>query len=133
VTSQNLETVRTFIACVNAEELDAALSVVAPDAELDWSRSEAPDGGTHQGHEAWRAWMSSRWEGLNGAQFEVAELIDLPHDRALLVAHMRGTGRASGLEIAALGAGVVSLDQGKITRITLYQSKDEALAALGLQ
>jgi len=129
--SENLDTIRRFLTFVNAQELDAALALVAPDAELDWSRSEAPDGGIFAGGDTWRNWMTSRWEGLDGARFELAELIDFPPDRAIIVAHMRATGRSSGVEIGALGASVVTLRNGKIAGITLYQSKADALDALG--
>lgn len=122
-----------FLQLVNDQELDLALAMVASDALLDWSRSEAPDGGLHSGHEAWRAWMSSRWEGLTGATFETRQLIDLPPDRVVIVANMRGTGRASGLEIEALGAGVMEVRDGVLARITLFQTRDEALRAVGLQ
>jgi len=128
---ENVELVERFIARINAKQMDAALSEVDPDAVLDWSRSEAPDGGIHRGHDAWRGWMISRWEGLSGARFDTDELIDLPPDRVILVAYMRGVGRASGLEAEGLGASIVCVRDGSITEITLYQSRDDALEAAG--
>jgi ketosteroid isomerase-like protein len=128
----NVELVERFLARVNADELDAALLEVAPDAVLDWSRSEAPDGGVHRGHEAWRGWMDSRREGLSEARFETSELVDLPPERVLVVAYMRGVGRASGFPAVALGAAIVGVRDGTITAITLFQSRAEAMRAAGL-
>ena len=105
-----------------------------PAAVLDWSRSEAPDGGIYRGRERVAgSWMSSRWEGLTGATFVTRELIEVPPGRVLVVANMRGTGRASGLEIEALGASVVEVRDGSLVRITLFQTKGEALQAVGLE
>jgi len=58
--------------------------------------------------------------------------VDLGADRVLLVAHMRGRGRASGVQTQGLGAAVITLLDGRITGLRLYQSRREAMAALGL-
>ncbi len=128
---ENVELVERFLDRVNANELDLALSYLDPDAVLDWSRSEAPDSGIHRGREAWRQWISSRREQLSGARFDAEELIDLPPDRVVLVAYMRGVGRASGLEAEGLGASIIRVRDGSLTEITLFQSKDEALEEAG--
>jgi ketosteroid isomerase-like protein len=131
MSQENVETVREFLALVN-EDLDAALTRLVPNATLDWSRSDAPDGGLHVGRDAWRDWMSSRAESLSDARFEATELIDVPPDRVVLVAYMRGTGKASGVETQGLGAAVVTVDDHRLARLTLYQSRAEALKAVGL-
>src|SRR3954462_22707 len=105
MSQENVKTVQMFMSLL-AEDVDAALNLVLPDAALDWSRSEAPDRGVHVGHDAWRSWMSGRAESLRGARFEVTELLDVPPDRVVLVAYMRGTGRASGVETEGLGGAV---------------------------
>jgi ketosteroid isomerase-like protein len=131
MSQENVETVREFVALF-AEDPDAALKLVLPDATLDWSRSEAPDSGVHVGHDAWRSWMSGRAESLNDARFDVTELIDVPPDRVVVVAYMRGTGRASGIETEGLGGAVVTLLDDRLARITLYQTRGQALTAVGL-
>lgn len=103
MSESNVEVVRRLIELVNDGQLDAAVRGLAPDATLDWSESEAPDGGVYLGPQAWSEWMSGRSAELVGAHFDVTELVELPPDRVLLVAYMRGRGRASGLEIEALG------------------------------
>jgi ketosteroid isomerase-like protein len=131
MSQENMETVRKFMALV-AEDFDASQELLLPDATLDWSRSEAPDHGVHVGHDAWRSWLSGRAESLSDARFEVTELIDVPPDRVVLVAYMRGTGRASGVETEGRGAAVVALQDERLARITLYQTRGEALKAVGL-
>ncbi len=130
---ENAEIVRRFIGLVNDQELPAALALLAPGAELDWTDSEAPDSGRYQGPEQWSRWITGRWEGLGDATFEETELREVAPGKVLIVANMRGRGRASGLEIAALAAAVITLAEGLITGLRLYQSRDEALQALALE
>jgi ketosteroid isomerase-like protein len=133
VSQENVDTVTRFLALVNAQDVDSAMLLVAPDAELDWSRSEAPDGGVHVGRDAWTEWIAGRTEALSGTRFEASDVVDAPPDRVVLVAHMRGTGRLSGLALDALAAAVITLRSGQLTRLTLYQTRREALEAAGLQ
>jgi ketosteroid isomerase-like protein len=133
VSEENTEIVRRLITRVNAENLDAAFSDVAPGAELDWSASEAPDSGVYRGVEEWGRWFAGRREGLADARFDVTEVMDLPPDRVLVEAHMRGRGRASGAQIEALGATVWTIRDGRVTSATLYQTKEQALKAVGME
>ena len=129
--SENVEIVRRFLTSVNDDQMELALSLVAPGAQLDWSDSQAPDSGVYQGPEQWGGWMAGRSEELADTHFEIAELVDVPPDRVLLVASMHGRGRASGVEISGLGAAVCTVREGLMTGLTMYQSREEALAALG--
>jgi ketosteroid isomerase-like protein len=128
-----VEIVRRFILRSNERELDAAMSLVAAAGRLDWSASEGPDAGVYRGPDEWREWLTGRWEGLTEARFDVAEVIDAPPDRVVVVAHMRGRGRASGVEVAALGASVWTLRSGQVTGATMYQTRKQALEAAGLE
>jgi len=96
MSQENVEIVRRFLLWSNEQDLDAALSYVAPDAELDWSLSEAPDAAVYRGREEWRKWLTGRLEGLTDVRFDVAEFIDVSMDTVVAVVHMRGRGRASG-------------------------------------
>jgi ketosteroid isomerase-like protein len=133
MSQENVEIVRRFLLRSNEQDLDAALSDVAAGAELDWSASEAPDSGVYRGPEEWRKWLTGRREGLRDVRFDVAEVIDVPPDTVVAVVYMRGRGRASGVEIAALGAAVWTLRAGQLTGATLYQTRDQALKAVGLE
>ena len=60
-----------------------------------------------------------------------ARILSEVADLVVLVAYMRGVGRASGLEAEGLGAGIIRVRDGSLTEITLFQSKDEALEEAG--
>jgi ketosteroid isomerase-like protein len=131
MSQENVETVRRFLELVNDDRVDLALSLVDPAAQLDWSDSQAPDSGVYEGPDQWGGWIAGRSEEMAETRFEIAELTDVPPDRVLLVAAMHGRGRASGVEISGLGAAVCTVRDGRLTKLTLYQSREEALAALG--
>jgi ketosteroid isomerase-like protein len=133
VSQENVEIVnRVALGWSDDDELDRALVHVAADAELDWSASEGPDSGVYRGPEGWREWLNGRREGLADARFDVTEVIDVPPDSVVLVARMSGRGRASGAEVEALGAAVWTVRDGQVRRVTMYQTRAQALAAVGL-
>ena len=125
------DTVLRFLDLVSAGALDEALRLVSEDAELDWSDSEAPDSGTYRGRAAWRSWFSERRHDMGDVRFETAEVLEPRPGTVVTVTFMRGRGRASGLEVSALGAGLWTLDGATITSATLYQTREQALAAAG--
>ena len=115
------------------QDIDAAFRDIDPEAKLDWSASEAPDSGVYHGHAGWRAWFDGRAEGLSELRFDTAEVIDVRPDTVVVVAWLLGRGRASGVEVQALGAALWTLRHGMVTGLTLYQTRDEALKAVGLE
>ena len=133
MSQENVDIVRRFLLISDEQDLDAALSDVAAGAELDWSASEGPDSGVYRGPEEWRKWLTGRWEALRNVRFDVTEVIDVPPDTVVAVAHMRGRGQVSGVEVAALGAAVWTLRAGQVTGERRYQTRDQALKAVGLE
>jgi ketosteroid isomerase-like protein len=133
VAEANADTVRRFFARVNAGDLAAALADVAEAATLDWSGSEAPDRGVYTGPEGWGRWFSGRSEGLPDVRFEATEITEVPPDKVLVAAYLKASGRTSGAQTAALGASVWTFNDGRITSLTLHQTRDGAARALGLE
>jgi ketosteroid isomerase-like protein len=130
---ENVDVVRRVLKRLRDGGLDVALGDIAPDAELDWSDSDAPDSGVYHGHAAWRAWLNGREEGLGELRFEAMEVIDAPPDAVVTVARALARGRASGVEVDSLGAAVWTLRNGTVTRLTVYQTRARALHAAGLE
>jgi ketosteroid isomerase-like protein len=130
--SHNVEVVKRVLSRLNDRDLDGALVDVAQDAELDWSRSEALDSGVYHGHLGWRKWMVDRWEELSEVNFDPIEVIDAGPDTIVTVTRFRGRGRASGVEVEAIGAALWTLCRGEVSNLSFYQSRDNALRAVGL-
>ncbi len=86
--------------------------------------------------------MAENWVGLISAwedlHHEVDEYVDLNDGRVLVLQHLRGRGKASGLEIGQIGmqdlpgAVVLTVSGGKVTRLVGYFHRERALADLGL-
>src|SRR2546430_231722 len=112
---ENVEVVRRLLRRVSDGDIDAALADVAPDAVLDWSDSHAPDGGIYRGPVEWRAWLHGRAEGLSELRFDPTEVIEAQPDTVLTVARLQARGRASGVEVEALGAALWTLHGGLVT------------------
>jgi ketosteroid isomerase-like protein len=131
MSGEKVELVHRVTDLFNERDLEAALEFLTDDFVMDWSNSIGPLRGIYDGREGLRrlwetfteAWESIRWEPL-----EVSELDD---DHLLVInsVHMRGKG--SGVDVEASGAQLWTFRDGIPASIKLYQSKAEALAAVG--
>jgi ketosteroid isomerase-like protein len=133
VSQENVDIVRRSLAKINEGDFDAALADVAAGAELDWSASEGPDSGVYRGPAEWRKFLTSLLEAWTDLRLHQTEVIDVPPDTVVAVGRTRLRGRASGVEVAAFGAFVWTLRDGQVTSQTMYQTRDQALKAVGLE
>jgi ketosteroid isomerase-like protein len=113
-------------------DVDAALRLVDPDAIFDWRASRAPFSGLYRGHaavrEGWLAAMEA-WEEFH-PEFE--EAIEVGPAAVVLVTSVRARGKGSGVPVQAEGASLWEVREGRIILGKLFQSKEEALEAVGL-
>jgi hypothetical protein len=66
-------------------------------------------------------------------RWDPEEIIDVDDFRVIAVNHVWMRGRESGVEVDAVGAQLWTISEGKSRRLKLYQSKAEALEAVGLR
>jgi ketosteroid isomerase-like protein len=81
--------------------------------------------------EAWRSFLST-WEEY---RTEVEEYWDLDDERVLVLLHVVGRGKASGVELGEMrtkAANLFHVRDGKVTRLVLYQDRQRGLAELGV-
>jgi hypothetical protein len=81
--------------------------------------------------EIWRDFLSA-WEDV---RFEADEYRELDSERVLVLTHMSGHARTSGLDVGQLqpkGANLFHIHDGKVTRHVAYLQRDLALTDLGL-
>jgi ketosteroid isomerase-like protein len=131
--SENLDLVRSIFAGWEVGDFSST-DWVAPDMELVIADGPAPGRWTGIAGmaEAWRDLLNA-WEGLRSEPEEFRELDD---ERILVLAHFRGRGRASGLDIGLMsdkGAGLFHVRGGKVTRHVVYLLREHAFADLGLE
>ena len=128
---ENVALVRRGFASANAGDWESFFRDVAPNWELDWSRTRGPEvPGVYRGEEAqrrlidfvesWQSWRTEPHEFI-----EVGEHVIVPTTEYYV-------GR-DGIEVQARNTWTWTIRDGMIVRACIYQDKQEALKALGLE
>jgi ketosteroid isomerase-like protein len=128
----NLDLVRSIFA---AWERGDFRSVKWAHPEIELVAPDGPEPGTWKGlagmAEGWRDWLHA----FKDFHVEVDEYRELDGERVLVLIRRKGYGKASGLELARIGAEgatLFHLRDGKVIRFIGYWDREHALADLGL-
>jgi ketosteroid isomerase-like protein len=112
-------------------DLDGALQLVDSACVMDWSTSLAPYKGIYRGHaeirDTWQQWKDV-WDEWTP---EVTEAIEVDTETVVLVTLIHALGKGSGVPVRAGGASVWTMRDSKVTCVKLFQTKAEALEAVG--
>ena len=128
----NVALVRRFEESWAKRNLDAALDCVHDELEFDWSDSMGPFVGTYRGRDGLtRFWteMQEAWERFSP---EMVEVFECGPDRLITLDVVRARGKGSGIDMEARGAMLWTVQNGKIVRVKMFQTKEDALQAVGL-
>jgi ketosteroid isomerase-like protein len=127
---QNVEIVRRLFEHWERGEWEAGREVFEDTCEVVFSTSAFPDAGSYRaGREALRAWLNFT-EAFETFETEVEEILETD-ERVIVLARIRGRGRASGADVDAKVGAVFRLRDAKIVRYELTD-RQEALEAAGL-
>ncbi len=131
--SENLDLVRSIYADWERGDFSSAEWA---DAEVEYVAADGPDADTWTGPaemaNSFRAWLST-WEGFS---LMAEEYRELDAESVLVLDHLSGHGKTSGLnlgQIGARGAWVFHIRDGKVVRMIRYMNRERALADLGLR
>jgi ketosteroid isomerase-like protein len=131
VSQEDVEVVRDQFAAVNERDFARAMEHYADDVVLVVSPEAFLEAGTFEGREAVGEWFGNWFRTFEpGYRFELEEARDMG-GTVLLVASHRGQGRMSGVEVRGRTAYLYRVRDGKVARVELYPSRDEALEAFG--
>src|ERR1700719_853494 len=99
--------------------------------DIDYRAIEgAPDDvGPIVGRDAMRAYAADWYEMFPDLEIVPDEIVDAGPERVIVVWHVTGTAKASGVPTELRYAAVYTIRAGKIVRGREYMTKDEALAA----
>jgi ketosteroid isomerase-like protein len=123
----NVETVRKAIEAFNRRDVAAMTELAGDDFEYDWSRSMGPNAGVFKGPEGFFEFAQDQWSIFDEVRLEVHELI--PRGPAVVASTTtHGRGR-DGIAVSANSASLYTFESGRLVRITLYQDREEAVAA----
>jgi ketosteroid isomerase-like protein len=130
--SANLDLVRSIRAAWERGDFSSA-DWAHP--EIEFVFADGPSPGSWTGlaglAEGFRAFANA-WEEFHSVADEYRELAG---ERVLVLAHLSGRGKTSGLELGRVrtqGAELFQVRRGKVTRLVLYLDRERALADLRL-
>jgi ketosteroid isomerase-like protein len=129
MSQENVELIRVGLDAYNRGDWEAALKYAAPDFVLDMSRSIGPVGGIYTVDQMRQLWgdFDSTFESH---RVEAHEFIEAD-EHVVVPITVHATGR-DGIEATANTALVYTLRDGAVTRMAMYQTREDALEAVGL-
>jgi ketosteroid isomerase-like protein len=130
---ENVEIVRAVYDAVARRDGATVLALYDPEVEWDVSQvsyGELMGGSLYRGHDGLRRWFGEYYEAWETVEHDCEELIDVG-EHVISVATGRARGRASGAQVEWHFAGIWTISEGKIARVTWFPTREEALEAAG--
>jgi ketosteroid isomerase-like protein len=125
----NVEIVRRGYEAYARGDLDGLMGDVDP--EMVTYRAE-PDGATFEGWEGFLAAIAEWVEDFDDFTITPAEFMEANDKQVVVRVHQTAVGKQSGAAIEADFWFVYTLSAGKVTRLDMFASRDQALEAAGL-
>jgi ketosteroid isomerase-like protein len=100
--------------------------------EVDFSNAQGPFSGIYRGQDDVIRFCRSLWEAWDEITISSEALIECGDECLITATVLRAKGKASGINVEAHVANLWTFHQGKISRVKLFQTTDEALEAVGL-
>jgi ketosteroid isomerase-like protein len=136
VASANVELIRSLYA--DWERGDYRSSEWA-DPEIEWTMADGPDPGTWRGVAGMAEGFRSSMGVWTDVRADVQEYRELDDERVLVLHRFTGRGKSSGVAIeqaqpsGVMGASLLHIRDGKVTRLVAYAPREEAFADLDLE
>ena len=124
----DLEVVRALFERLRDDGVDDALGLLADDfvAVIPPSLSAEPD--VYEGRDGARRYMEGFRGSIDAVRFDPTELFE-EDGRVIAQFRLTGVGVSSGIELEQRAVGVLSLREGRVTRIEAYPDLEAARAA----
>ena len=127
------EIIQGVLEAWNRRDLEAIGPLLAPDFEwIEWEGSliDAPAG--RRGARAMERVTEDVDEGFEGYTAELVDYQELDDERVLVILEERATGSASGAGVSSQFGYIITVRDGKATRVVAYRDPAEARSAAGL-
>jgi ketosteroid isomerase-like protein len=129
MSEENVATVRRHTEAWNRRDLATWLASFASDGEIDWSRSRGPLNGVYRDEGELEVFWHAFWSTFEDVQLEMHGFTEVGSEVVVSnTAHVRGRQR---IEVIARSTFVFTVENGRITRLRLFQERAEALEAAG--
>ena len=123
----NAELVRQGYDAFNRGDIDAVLELFDPSVELG-VLDESPIADVFHGHDGFRRLLAENNEMFDQYRNLPEEIVEASQDQIVVVVRSEARGRLSGAEVGGRVAHLWTLRDGKVVRLELFRSKDEALS-----
>jgi uncharacterized protein len=131
MSQENVERVKAFTSLFEAGDRNEWREYFDPDVVWDTSASNMPSAGIYHGHQGIERFFGE-WLGTwSDYRMEAREFIDAGNS-VVLVFHQSGIGRGSGVKTERDFFAVYDLRDSKVVRYRQYETRKEALEAVGL-
>ena len=135
MSEENVEIVRRIYEATGRRDTETVLSLY--DEDVEWDVSDSPisgvtGGGLFRGHDGLREWARVWYAAWESVVDECEELIDAG-EYVVSVVMVQSRGRASGLDVSLRSAAVWTVRNGKVVRVAWFATRNEALAAAGVE
>ena len=130
--AEDIERIRRGYAAWNTGDVEAALAFIREDVEIRPVLGDVVSADVFRGHDGFRHWYRTVHASFEDFRAEIEDVRDAGDGRYLILLRFQGTGRASGADVALVGAHVMTLVNGVVIAIDGYQDRAEALGAVGL-
>jgi ketosteroid isomerase-like protein len=132
VSQENVQLVKEAADAYNRGEVEAMLEYYDPNIE--WvTPSGAIDDYVYKGHAGVKKLLSLWTEQFDNFHVDVARVLDLADDQVLVLGYQRGHIKGSDHELEQQMAYDGEVRDGKVTRVRVYLSWEDALKAVGLE
>jgi ketosteroid isomerase-like protein len=128
VSSENVEIVQRAVEGFNERGVNGVTPFIHEEFEATTPPNLASEPDTYRGHEGVRRWFESFYEVMDDIRWDAHEFRPVG-DRVVIDFTLRARGKTTGLDFGQDAVMVWSFRDGKASRIELFESMEEALAA----
>jgi ketosteroid isomerase-like protein len=125
------EVVRAWLRATNDSDFDAAVALIDPEFEMVEAAS-LPGAAHVRGVDQLRSYFYGWQRNWSDWDWREEEIVEVPPDRVVLMATLWLRGLRSGIEVERHWAYVFTMRAGRLLRQDGYDTKQEALSAVGL-
>jgi ketosteroid isomerase-like protein len=131
---ENFSLARRGYEALAAGDLESVLELIDPDVEVEvhTGRPDLPETQILRGHAGFLENIKQLTEVFEDIQVSPEEFIQVGDDLMVLI-YTTGHGKASGIKVENRVVHIWTFRNGKATRLRVYLSKEQALAAVGLE
>jgi ketosteroid isomerase-like protein len=130
MSQENVEAAERLTGAVSRGDVDELLSLCAEDVV--WIAARSAVQGAYHGHDGLRAFCADNAENFDAFQVNSDEVRDLGDGRVLGLGTIHIRGRGGGVETDIPVAGILTFEDGKVTRWEDFRDPHLALKAAGL-